>query len=143
MAANDDSNNSNGSNGAGKSPKKFHGKKRVAQLTQAADVLQGLLQNSKSHLSDGFIRWRLEQQWTEIVGATIGEQTLPCAFEKGTLFIWVKHPAWAQQLRFFQDSIKDKVNAHLGREPGKEWARYIKFTLSRRSATTELKNSSD
>ena len=114
-------------------------KKRNAQLTQAADVLQGLLQNSKSHLSDGFTRWRLEQQWTEIVGATIAEQTLPCAYEKGTLFIWVKHPAWAQQLRFFQDSIRDKVNAHVGRE----WARYIKFTLSRRAATTELKNSPD
>jgi len=88
-------------------------KKRNAQLTQAADVLQGLLQNSKSHLSDGFIRWRLEQEWADVVGPTISGQTVPCAFEKGILFIYVKHPAWAQELRFFQDSIKEKVNTHL------------------------------
>lgn len=114
-------------------------KKRNAQLTQAADVLQGLLQNSKSHLSDGFIRWRLEQEWADVVGPTMSQQTLPCAFEKGVLFIWVKHPAWAQELRFFQDSIKEKVNAHLNQQ----WARDIKFTLSRRAAMTEPKNSSD
>lgn len=115
-------------------------RKRTAQLTQAADVLQGLLQNSKSHLSDGFIRWRLEQEWGEVVGKTIGDQTLPCAYEKGTLFIWVKHPAWAQQLRFFQDSIRDKVNAHLKCEATHPWAKKIIFTLNRRAATTELKS---
>ena len=123
---------------ADQSPK-FPKKKRVSQLTQVADVLQGLLQNSKSELSDGFTRFRLEQEWTEVVGPTIGSQTLPCAFEKGTLFIYVKHPAWAQELRFFQDSIREKVNTHLNRE----WAKYIRFTLSRRAATTELKNSGD
>ncbi len=119
--------------------KKFKNVKRNAQLTQAADVLQGLLQNSKSHLSEGFVRWRLEQKWPEIVGATIAEQSLPCAFEKGTLFIWVKHPTWMQQLWFFQEDIKTKVNAHLGYE----WAQQIKFTLNRRAATTGLKSSSD
>lgn len=116
--------------------KKFKNAKRNAQLTQAADVLQGLLQNSKSHLSDGFVRWRLEQNWPEIVGATIGDQTLPCAFEKGTLFIWVKHSTWMQQLYFFQDDIKAKVNGHLGYD----WAKQVKFTLNRRAATTEPKS---
>lgn len=114
-------------------------KRKNAQLTQAADVLQGLLQNSKSHLSDGFIRYRVEQQWADIVGPTISQQTIPCAFEKGTLFIYVQHPAWSQQLRFFQEDIRQKVNAHLNQE----WAKRIVFTLNRRAATTELKNSSD
>jgi predicted nucleic acid-binding Zn ribbon protein len=114
-------------------------KKRTAQLTQAADVLQGLLQNSKSQLSDGFIRWRLEQEWSAVVGPTISQQTVPCAFERGVLFIYVKHPAWAQELRFFSDSIKEKVNTHLNQQ----WARDVKFTLSRRAATTEPGSSSD
>ena len=124
-------------------PKKPHplkGKARVqksAHLTAAADVLQGLLQNSKSQLSDGFIRWRLEQKWPEIVGKTISDQTLPVAFERGTLHIWVRHSTWMQQLWYFQEPIKEKVNAHLA----KEWVKRVTFTLSRRAATTELKDS--
>ena len=107
--------------------------KRSAHLTAAADVLQALLQNSKSQLSDGFLRWRLEQQWPEVVGKTISEQTLPVAFERGTLHIWVRHSAWMQQLWFFQEAIKEKVNTHLGRE----WVKQIRFTLSRRAATPD------
>ena len=103
-----------------------------AQLAAAADVLQGLLQNSKSPLSDGFSRWRLEGQWSEVVGKTIAEQTWPVAFERGTLFIWVRHSAWMQQLWYFQDPIREKVNAHMGRE----WVKQVKFTLSRRAAST-------
>lgn len=120
--------------------KKFIRKpKREDKLTQAADVLQGLLQNSKSHLSDGFLRWRLEQEWKDIVGPTIAEQTAPCAFERGVLWVWVRHSVWMQQLHFFGESIKEKVNAHVGRD----WARDVKFTLNRRAATTEPKSSED
>src|SRR5690348_8537543 len=86
-------------------PRKF--RKRQAHLTGAADVLQALLQNSKGSLADGFQRWRLEQNWPEIVGKTIAEQTLPAAYEKGILYIWVKHSAWMQQLWFVQDTIKE------------------------------------
>ena len=114
-------------------------KRPKTQLTAAADVLQGLLQNGKSHLADGFQRWRLEKHWRSVVGETIAEQTLPVAFERGTLFIWVRHSAWMQQLWYFQDAIKDKVNEHLGRD----WVRGIKFTLSRRAATTAPKDCVD
>jgi predicted nucleic acid-binding Zn ribbon protein len=114
-------------------------KRSSAQPASAADVLQGLLQNSKSQLSDGFLRWRLEKQWPRVVGATIGEQTLPVAFERGTLYIWVRHSAWMQQLWFFQEAIKEKVNGHLGRQ----WVGQVRFTLSRRAATTPSENFED
>jgi predicted nucleic acid-binding Zn ribbon protein len=107
-------------------------KRSNAQAFSAADVLQGLLQNSKSELADGFQRWRLEQNWPAIVGATIAAQTMPAAFERGTLFIWVRHPTWMQQLWYFQEPIKDKVNEHVGRR----WVQQVKFTLNRRAATT-------
>ncbi len=113
--------------------------KHQAHLTQATDVLQGLLQNSKSPLSDGFLRWRLEQQWPEIVGPTISQNTVPCAWERGVLFIWVSHPAWIQQLTPMQEAIREKVNAHLG----KEYAKGVKFTLNRRAATTTPGSSRD
>jgi hypothetical protein len=112
---------------------------RSAQLTAASDVLQALLQNSKSQLSDGFLRWRLEQQWAQIVGASIASQTVPCAFERGTLHIWVRHPAWIQELWYFQDAVKDKVNAHVGCQ----WVSQVRFTLNRRAATTEPGSSPD
>ena len=130
----DQFNNGGNGTGSGAGNGSGRGKKpqpRNAQLTAAADVLQALLQNSKSQLSDGFTRWRLEQEWTQIVGPTIGEQTVPCAFERGTLFIWVRHSAWMQQLWFFQDAIREKVNNHVG----KDWAKQVKFTLNRRAAT--------
>jgi len=124
-------------------PKYSKSAKHQAHLTAAADVLQVLLQNSKSELSDGFLRWRLEQQWADVVGVAIAQQTLPVAFEKGSLFIWVRHPTWMQQLWYFQDVIKEKVNRHLEREPGREWCRQVKFTLNRRAAQKEQERSED
>jgi predicted nucleic acid-binding Zn ribbon protein len=82
-------------------------------------------------MSDGFLRWKLEKQWPQVMGETISEQTLPCAFEHGILYIWVAHSAWMQQLWYFQEPIKEKVNAWAGRE----WVRQVRFTLSRRAAT--------
>lgn len=120
---------SNGSSPFGKGPKK---PRAQSQPLAAADVLQALLQNSKSQLSDGFLRWRLEQNWAQIVGPTIANETVPAAYQKGLLFIWVRHSAWMQQLWYFQEPIKDKVNEYLGRT----WVREVKFTLNRRAATT-------
>lgn len=135
---------SGGYSGGGKPPHKPYqaapkNQRKNSDPTAAADVLQVLLQNSKSQLSDGFLRWRLEQQWAEVVGTTIAEQTLPAAFERGTLHIWVKHPAWMQQLWFFQETIKEKVNKHLG----KTWAKQVRFTLSKRAATPDSNSTSE
>ncbi|MCM2280343.1 MAG: DUF721 domain-containing protein [Bdellovibrionaceae bacterium] len=99
-------------------------------MTSGADVLQALLTNGKSQLGDGFLRWRLEQEWPLIVGDTIAAQTLPCALERGVLFVWVRHSAWMQQLWFFKDMIREKVNTHLR----VAHVRDVKFTLNRRAA---------
>lgn len=134
--------NGSGSNNTSDRGGKGDGKKspkHEAHLTAASDVLESLLQSTRSNLSDGFVRWRLEQRWAEVVGATIAAQTLPAAFDRGTLFIWVRHSTWMQQLWYFQDSIRQKVNDHLGRE----WCSQVKFTLSRRAATTEPATSGD
>ena len=101
-----------------------------SHLLPASDVLQILLRNSKSELSDGFTRFKLEQQWESVVGPAIAKETAPCAFERGTLHVWVRSSSWMQQLWFFQDAIRDKTNAFLGRE----WAKQIRFTLSRRAS---------
>jgi hypothetical protein len=147
-----DSGSGSGSNSGPRLRKKTYIKPRNGKLMNAADVLQALLENGNTFgapgsnpggfargafLSDGFTRWRLEQDWLSVVGASIAAQTVPAHYFKGTLSIMVQHPAWMQQLWQFQEPIKDKVNQHLGRL----WVNEIKFTLNRRASTTELRNS--
>ncbi len=112
-------------------PKKHSGRPRNGRhLTNMSDVLQSLLENGKSALSDGFTRWKLEQNWQEIVGETIAKNTVPCSYNRGVLWLWVPNSAWMQQLYFFQDMIKEKVNGYLGRE----FVTSVRFTLNRRAA---------
>ncbi len=117
---------------------KQQGRKKQSRLTPMADVLQVLLTNGKSQLGDGFVRWRLEQEWLVIVGETIAAQTAPCSLERGILWIWVRHSTWMQQLWFFKDAIKDKVNRHLG----KTLVDDVRFTLSRRAIVKPLDSDS-
>ena len=53
------------------------------KLNSVAQVLQGLFQNSKSPLSDGFQRYRLEQQWSQVVGKEIGQLSRPVDINEG------------------------------------------------------------
>ncbi len=106
---------------------------RKSHLFSVENVLQSLLQNSKSGLAEGFTRFRLEREWPKIVGASIAKNTLPCAMEKGVLYIWVSHSTWMQELYYFKDSIKEKVNTHLGYPSVRE----VKFTLDKRAAKTQ------
>jgi predicted nucleic acid-binding Zn ribbon protein len=101
--------------------------KRKTDLLSASRVLQTVLANGNSPLSDQFLRWKIWRFWPEIVGATLGKVCEPVGFERGRLYIWVKSSARLQEIRFFEDTLKEKVNAHVGRT----WARSLRFTLDR------------
>lgn len=107
--------------------KKFT-KKRISQLTQASDVLQRLLGNGKSPLSDQFLRWQLWRKWPEIVGESIASQTHPVGYDRGVLVIYVKNSAWMQELSFLSQTFRIKINDHIGRE----WVSAIRFSLDAR-----------
>jgi hypothetical protein len=102
-------------------------KRKKSELLAASRVLQGLLGNGKSALSDGFLRWKIWRFWGQIVGPTLAKHCEPVGFERGKLFIWVKSSARMQEIRFFEDTLKTKVNEHVGRD----WVRTIRFTLDR------------
>jgi len=102
-------------------------KRKSADLMTASRVLQTLLANGKSPLSDQFLRWKIWRFWDQIVGKTLGNVCEPVGFERGRLYIWVKSSARLQEIRFFEDTLKEKVNAHVGRE----WAKSLRFTLDR------------
>ena len=98
-------------------------------MKSADEVLQMLLQNSKSPLSHQFLRWRIWKDWKTLVGAQIASKCQPVGYHRRTLYIWVESSAWMQQLNFFSSQIKAKVNQHVG----KEWVNSIRYTLDRKS----------
>lgn len=102
-------------------------KKKKTDLQSASRVLQGLLGNGKSALSDGFLRWKIWRFWPQIVGPTLASHCEPVGFERGRLFIWVKSSSRMQEIRFFEETLKTKVNEHVGRD----WVKSIRFTLDR------------
>lgn len=102
-------------------------KKKPRQLLPISNVLQSLLGNGKSPLSDGFLRWKIWRFWPQIVGETFGKHCEPVGYDRGKLVIWVKSSARMQEIRFFEKTLKQKVNEHVGRE----WVKYVRFTLDR------------
>jgi predicted nucleic acid-binding Zn ribbon protein len=103
------------------------GKKKSSELLPASNVLQTVLGNGKSALSDGFLRWKIWRFWSKIVGETLARHCDPVGYDRGRLYIWVKSSARMQEIRFFEFTIRDKVNEHVGRA----WVRGIRFTLDR------------
>ena len=108
-------------------------RKKKTDLLSASRVLQNVLASGKSPLSDQFLRWKIWRFWPEIVGPTLGKVCEPVGFERGRLYIWVKSSARLQEIRFFEETLKKKVNEHVGRE----WVKSLKFTLNRSGVPAE------
>jgi predicted nucleic acid-binding Zn ribbon protein len=110
-----------------------------AELLSASKVLQTLLANGKSPLSDQFLRWKIWRFWNEIVGETLSKVCEPVGFDRGRLYVWVKSSARMQEMRFCEDVLKDKINKHVGRP----FAHHIRFTLDRRGIPKEAEVSAE
>ncbi|MCB0386279.1 MAG: DUF721 domain-containing protein, partial [Bdellovibrionales bacterium] len=105
---------------------------RNGRLETAADVLQSLLANGKSGLSDQFQRWRLWHQWPRVVGESLSQNTCPVGYQGGILIIWVDHPARIQDLHYVKKAMIDRINNHLGRK----WVSNLRFTTDRKAVPT-------
>ena len=106
--------------------------KKRKELLPASNVLQSLLGDGKSALSDQFLRWKLWRFWPKVVGPTLGKLCEPVNYRFGTLTLWVKSSARLQEMRFLQNNLVEKVNEYVGRE----WVRQVVFTLDRRGVPT-------
>jgi hypothetical protein len=111
--------------------KKFE--RKPSQLTDLSSVLQSLLANGKSPLSDQFLKFKLVKSWKKIVGATAAEASLPVSLKFSRLVIWVKSSTRLQEMRFMEEELKRRINQFLGTEQVQE----LRFTLERRRATSE------
>jgi predicted nucleic acid-binding Zn ribbon protein len=95
----------------------------------SSQVLQSLLEDGKSELSEQFLRWKLWKKWPEIVGETISQNSEPMSFFNGTLYVWVKSSTWSHHLSFMVEELKQKLND----QAGERWVRRIQFTTDRGS----------
>ena len=58
----------------------------------------------------------------------MGKVCEPVGYDRGRLLIWVKSSARMQEIRFFEATLKKKVNEHVGRA----WVTSMRFTLDRK-----------
>lgn len=107
-------------------PPEAKGPKRKGDLSTATDVLEGVLLNSKSPLSDQFLRWKLWRKWPEVVGPTISAQSMPVGYMNGILYVWVKNAVWMNEMLFLAGPVREKVNTFLE----KNWVQQVRFTLN-------------
>ena len=108
-----------------KSPKKS----RNSKLMSSAEVLQSLLQNGNNNpLSSQFKRWKLWQNWGEVVGETIAKNSMPVSIDGKQLVVWVKHPVQLQELIFVKKPLMEKINSYMGHR----WIANIHFTLDKK-----------
>jgi predicted nucleic acid-binding Zn ribbon protein len=118
---------------------KFKKKSQAAHLSPVANVLQSLFQSSKSPLSQQFIRWRLWNEWENVVGCEIAQHSMPVGYLDGALYVWVKSAARMQEMQFVVRPLMQKINQFAG----SAYVRSIRFTLDRKAVPMPQENAED
>ncbi|WP_420639429.1 DciA family protein [Candidatus Poriferisocius sp.] len=54
--------------------------------------------------------------WDELVGSVIAQETTPVRLVDGELVVAVDDPAWATEMRFFGAELMERINAVAGKE---------------------------
>jgi len=60
--------------------------------------------------------YRIWQQWKDVVGPAIAENTRPEAIKGKLLVVHVSSAPWMQQLQFLKPELIEKLNATIGTE---------------------------
>jgi predicted nucleic acid-binding Zn ribbon protein len=71
--------------------------------------------------------YRLWQQWEDVIGAAIAQNTRPEAIKGKLLLVNVSSAPWMQQLQFLKPELIQKLNQTLG----KELVEDIRFQIGR------------
>lgn len=77
-------------------------------------VLQQALKASKIDVD--LDAYRLWQQWNDVVGPAIAENTRPEAMKGKLLLVHVSSAPWMQQLQFLKPKLIEKLNETIGKE---------------------------
>ena len=97
------------------------------QLILLSDILDNFLKKQLVKESDQWFAVKLWQHWPQLTTQTTLQQTKPISYQKGRLVVWVAHSVELQELSFYIEELKDKINSHFK----KQWITDIHFTLNK------------
>jgi predicted nucleic acid-binding Zn ribbon protein len=95
-------------------------------LTSLKDVISELLGSGALPFDADDARiWKL---WDDVVGPAIARNAQPFRIKNRQLRVRVSDPIWYQELKFMEESIREKLNQTLGRKAVNK----IEFSVGRR-----------
>jgi predicted nucleic acid-binding Zn ribbon protein len=89
-------------------------KDRSPEPVALGDIVAGLL--GSREFSAGAKIGHLTQDWREVVGERLAQESAPAALDGGVLVVACSTSAWAAQIGFLSKDIAVKVNERLGSE---------------------------
>jgi predicted nucleic acid-binding Zn ribbon protein len=86
---------------------------RKDKLTSLKDILADIFRGADLPFNpdDAFI-WKI---WEDVVGPSIAKNAHPIWIKDRNLRVAVSDPIWLQELRFVEETMKDKLNQKMGR----------------------------
>ena len=86
---------------------------RKAQLTSLKDIFSDIFRDSDLPFNpDDALIWKV---WDDAVGPAISKNAHPLWIKDRNLRVAVSDPIWLQELRFVEETMRDKLNQKLGR----------------------------
>ena len=83
-------------------------------MTALKDVIAELLRNGALPFDPDDARiWKV---WDAVVGPAIARNSQPLSIKNRQLRVRVSDPIWFQELKFMEESIREKLNDRLGRK---------------------------
>ena len=79
-----------------------------------ATILQQAIEAAKIDVD--LDAYRIWQQWKDVVGPAIAENTRPEAIKGKLLVVHVSSAPWMQQLQFLKPELIEKLNETIGKE---------------------------
>ena len=89
-------------------------RKKMSSPAPLGTVLQQAMEASRIDID--LDAYRLWQQWEDVVGPTIAQNTRPEAIKGKLLLVNVSSAPWMQQLQFLKPELIEKLNEALGKE---------------------------
>jgi predicted nucleic acid-binding Zn ribbon protein len=89
-------------------------RKKMDRPAPLGTILQQAIEASKIDVD--LDAYRLWQQWKDVVGPAIAENTRPEAIKGKLLLVHVSSPPWMQQLQFLKPELIEKLNETIGKE---------------------------
>jgi predicted nucleic acid-binding Zn ribbon protein len=86
---------------------------KISNEFSLAQAIECFLQENQ--LKDRLFIHRIKNNWADVAGAVVAEQTEKVWFHKGVLYIQLKNPVWKNELFYLREQIKAAVNEQAGK----------------------------